>query len=458
MAFLSIMARLGMDATGFQAGIKQAQSASAGLSKSLNSNLKGAIAGAFGTAAITGMTAKLIEQVKAIKLTSDRLGISTTSLQQFEKAATLTGSSLDEVTGFIEKMNSARDEALSGNEQMIKSFERLGVNMTALRTLRADDIFRKIGSTVKFGDPQELIGALRQVGGRSAGSLIPAFKFGLDEAAKITSVISPDEIEEIYELERAIKSLQKSVFLTFKDIFLFLVNGIVGIRDAAGMFFAFIGGAAAGIEEALRGGMRPGEGVFEFLSRISATGLARGISESGRYLDERTREEAANRNRRNQPGFITSIEDQRASQAERIARLREQVSEKEMKLLPASEQRAAVEKRIAELRKQIAAFGNQEDAELTAKEEELRLRLRAELADAQMQLAGLQEKQQSRSDLPLDPLVNSMERMGFSFRKNETPVQNQISKLSKIEMGIRESNQKLDQVVRNTGAVAEVMQ
>jgi hypothetical protein len=74
-----------------------------------------------------------------------------------------------------------------------------------------------------------------------------------------------------------------------------------------------------------------------------------------------------------------------------------------------------------------------------------------------MQLAGFQEQQQ-KADLPLDPLVNSMERMGFSFRKNETPVQNQISKLSKIEMGIRESNQKLDQVVRNTGAVAEVMQ
>ena len=50
MAFLSIMARLGMDATGFQAGIKQSESASAGLSKSLNSNLKGAIAGEIGRA------------------------------------------------------------------------------------------------------------------------------------------------------------------------------------------------------------------------------------------------------------------------------------------------------------------------------------------------------------------------------------------------------------------------
>ena len=127
-------------------------------------------------------------------------------------------------------------------------------------------------------------------------------------------------------------------------------------------------------------------------------------------------------------------------------------------MLPASEQRAAVEKRIAELRKQIATFGNQADAELTAKEEEARLKARAELADAQMQLAGLQEKQQAKADLPIDPLVNSMERMGFSFRKNETPVQDQISKLSKIEMGIRESNQKLDQVARNTGAVAQVMQ
>ena len=105
-----------------------------------------------------------------------------------------------------------------------------------------------------------------------------------------------------------------------------------------------------------------------------------------------------------------------------------------------------------------STFGNQADAELTAKEEEARLKARAELADAQMQLAGLQEKQQAKADLPIDPLVNSMERMGFSFRKNETPVQDQISKLSKIEMGIRESNQKLDQVARNTGAVAQVMQ
>lgn len=456
MAFLSIMARLGMDATGFQAGIKQAESASAGLSKSLNSNLKGAIAGAFGTAAITAAAHKTIEYAGHIQDLSERLDVSTTALQEFEHAAMLTGSSLDEVASFFEKMNSARDEALAGNEQMIESFARLGVNMTALRTLRAEDIFKKIGGSVQAGNPQELIAALRQIGGRSGGSLIPAFKFGLDEAAKAASVISPEDIAALDEagdkfamIAHIITTQLAPALVLVADMISGLLSGII----QAGRFFGgMFGGAASASGEAGAQSDSP----IEFLRRLIRAALEGGQQALADYEAEQSRNQSAPR--RAETGGVSEITDRRAAaQEERLAKLREQVAEKEMKLLPASEQRAAVEKRIAEIRKQIAAFGNQEDAELTAKEEELKLKLRAELADRQMQLAGLQEKQQ-KADLPLDPLVNSMERMGFSFRKNETPVQNQISKLSKIEMGIRESNQKLDQVVRNTGAVAEVMQ
>ena len=455
MAFLSIMARLGMDATGFQAGIKQAQSASAGLSKSLNSNLKGAIAGAFGTGAIIAAAHKTIEYAGHIQDLSERLDVSTTALQEFEHAAMLTGSSLDEVASFFEKMNSARDEALAGNEQMIESFARLGVNMTALRTLRAEDIFKKIGGSVQAGNPQELIGALRGVGGKSAGALIPAFKFGLDEAAKAASVISPEDIAALDEAGDKFSLLAKVVKTQLAPALVFVADMILGLFTGfqrAGRFFGgMFGGAAAASGEAGAQSDSP----VEFLRRLGRSALEGGQQALADFEAEQARNQAAARGSPESGGASDITNRRAAAEEERIAKLREQVAEKELRLLPASEQRAAVEKRIAELRKQIAAFGNQADAELTAKEEEARLKARAELADAQMQLAGLQEKQQAKADLPFDPLVNSMERMGFSFRKNDTPAMTQISKLDRINKGIADSNSKLDQVVRNTGTVAQ---
>ena len=49
----SILAKLGLDATGFQIGLKRAESGVSKFSKDIGSSLKGQIASAFGAAAIT---------------------------------------------------------------------------------------------------------------------------------------------------------------------------------------------------------------------------------------------------------------------------------------------------------------------------------------------------------------------------------------------------------------------
>ena len=150
-----------VDATGFKAGIKQVESASKGLSRDLNGNLKGAIAGAFGTATIVAAGKATMDYAGQIADLSERLGVSTDALQEMDFAARLTGTNLEAFTGFLEKLSASREEALQGNDELRDSFARLGVSLEDLRTKRLEDLTRQIGRAIQGGDVQQLMPALK---------------------------------------------------------------------------------------------------------------------------------------------------------------------------------------------------------------------------------------------------------------------------------------------------------
>ena len=468
MAFLSIMARFGMDATGFKAGIKQVESASKGLSRDLNGNLKGAIAGAFGTAAIVAAGKATMGYAGQIADLSERLGVSTDALQEMDFAARLTGTNLETFTGFLEKLSVSREEALQGNDELRDSFARLGVSLEDLRTKRLEDLTRQIGRAVQGGDVQQLMPALRGVGGKGGGALVPTFRMGLEEAAQQArgagAIISPEDIAALDEAGDHFSALFQVIKAQLAPAIIFLSEAAIDLvysvkAAAAGFGEAFEKFSPAKIVEMLSNSNRF-TGLFETIATVvRGTIETVGNSEAaGNIMMERDairQRLRANANRENQPGANLGIATGRAAaaQEERLARLREQVAERELKLLPAAAQRAAFEEKIAKLKADIARFTMTAGEDRGAEESLLKAQL--EMMNAQGQLDALNQPD-AVSALPADPMVNALERIGGSFGTADTGV-TQVRKLEQIHNEVKSLKQVAMQGNNNTGRIAEAI-
>lgn len=470
MAFLSILARLGLDSSGFRAGVKQAQSATKGLSRDLNSDLKGAIARAFGTAAIVAAGKATIDYAGAISDLSEQLDISTDALQELDFAAQLTGSNLETFTGFLEKIAVARDDALAGNDALRASFDQLGVSLEDLRTKRLEDLTRQIGRAVQGGNAQQLIDPLKSVGGRGAAALIPAFKLGLENAAAQArdagAIISKEDIATLDEagdkltiLFQIMRAELAPAIIWAAEKALDLVYGIKAVSAALGEAFEKF--TPSRIARAM---LNPntGAGIGELIADVLDT-IGNSEAAGGVMLQ---REEM--RNRRNAPergsgpvNLTAQQSNAAAARDERIARLRDQLADKELKLLPIAQQRAAIEERIARLRRESAVWDSFEGIG-GAVDEEDRIKLRLDMMDAEEKLKAINGDVPSERDGPYN--VNAMERIGLrsasasAIGAQSSASDPQVRKLAAIEARLGRMDDGLRVIAANTGNTATAMQ
>jgi len=135
MAIFSFLAKLGLDTTDFQAGVKRAQSSAAGLGKGLNSHLGASfkslganMAAAFSVAAVTGFASKVAETAGEIKDMSELLGVSTDEVQRLQIASEEAGISFAKIVGAFQKIEQKKAEALTGDEKSAGLFGLLGID------------------------------------------------------------------------------------------------------------------------------------------------------------------------------------------------------------------------------------------------------------------------------------------------------------------------------------------
>jgi hypothetical protein len=100
VALLALIAKLGLDKSGFDAGMDQASKKAA----SFGSGLKSSLAGAFSVAAVTAFTAGAIEAAEAVGDLSERLGLSLDDAQDFALAAKMGGADVEYLAGKMEKL------------------------------------------------------------------------------------------------------------------------------------------------------------------------------------------------------------------------------------------------------------------------------------------------------------------------------------------------------------------
>jgi hypothetical protein len=251
--FGSIMDEAAPKVGGFMNGIKS------GLS-SIRQQLGGGLATA--GAAVVGAEAirRTIEFGSQVNDLSERLGISTDAVQKWGYALSMTGSDMSALTPFFSKLAQARDKVFSGKEgadEMAANFRRLGVSIDDLKNKRLEDIGMKIADSVKGQDVQQIIGTLKEVGGKGATEFVAAFKEGMaglgDEAANAGAIMSKEAIERMdaigdkaTQLGLTIKAGMAYILTPIIDTILSIVSGI---QRAA----AFAGGFSAG---GLNGGLQ----------------------------------------------------------------------------------------------------------------------------------------------------------------------------------------------------------
>jgi len=218
MGLMSFMVKLGLDGTAFETGMVRAKSAGDRFAADFKRSVGSTLASVFAVDKLAEYGKASLDLAGKLTDLSTRLGVSAEFLQEMSFAAEQTGASLEDVSSSLEKLAISRAKALGGDSGMLESFKRFGIEAEQLKTLRIEEIFEKIGEAFAGGaNPQNLVGPLREIAGKSAGALIPAMVEGLDEAAakarNLGQVMSNEVVAALDEAGDRIAVMQKTLTL-----------------------------------------------------------------------------------------------------------------------------------------------------------------------------------------------------------------------------------------------------
>lgn len=272
MPILKLLAELGLNKTGFDAGMDAATAKS----KAFSNSLKSTLAGAFSVAAIAAYTRHVIETVSHIEDLSQKVGVGTETLQELDYAAKQSGSSLDAVANSFRALSKARLEALQDkNSKAGQAFGAMGISSGDLKSENLEQTWKRIAETIRttdFGAAELAI--VDELLGRAAGELLPMFKAGVEqsseEARNLGLIISDEVVSSIDDAGDAIDRMATKLKATVAPAIKYIVDRMRDLYDLADLMVGNIGaiiGALSGgatFQEARQAGQ---DHVFEVLNR-----------------------------------------------------------------------------------------------------------------------------------------------------------------------------------------------
>lgn len=243
MSLFSILFKLGVDGSQFETGLKRAQSAGTSFAKDFKKEVGATLAGMFAVDKVVEYGKKAVDLAGHLTDLSNKLGVSASFLQEMSYAAELGGGSLDDVSSALEKLSIARAKALGGDSGTLDAFAKLGVSADMLRKSRLEDIFAKIGNAFENGiNPQPLLGALREIAGKGATSLVPAMADGLGEAAEkareLGMVMQDDVVSSLDDVGDRLTMMNKTATSLIGRITAAAAGGTLQFFESLGAVFS----------------------------------------------------------------------------------------------------------------------------------------------------------------------------------------------------------------------------
>lgn len=170
---LKLVGEVGLDGSGWEAGLKRLSGSTANLTRGLRSFALQA----FGVYSIQQAFQRTVESASELVTASKRLGTGVEQLQLLRKAAGDADTELEAVTRAFEKLNETRSIALGGGkagEDMLGNYAKLGITKSDLQNKSAADLFMgPIRNASNSASPEAIGPVLKDVIGKGFGELLP---------------------------------------------------------------------------------------------------------------------------------------------------------------------------------------------------------------------------------------------------------------------------------------------
>lgn len=206
MAIFSLIAKLGLDGSSFEGGLKRATS----LTDKFRSSVGAQLGGALSVAAIGSFASKVIETADAIGDLSEQLNISTDDVQRLQVLAGQTGVSFEAMAKSITKVSQERLKAIEEGGKAREYFRTLGFSVTELneKSLSNIDLISRMGQAHKdAGSSAQTQAAMMAILGEEAFKAAGAIS-KLSEQGPI-KLINEEEIENIGRLADRLDELKR---------------------------------------------------------------------------------------------------------------------------------------------------------------------------------------------------------------------------------------------------------
>ena len=221
-------ARLALDASGLDRGLKSAQSSVASFAKQAGQ----ALAAGFAFNKIVQGFAGAIEKGDQLQDIAEKFGISASKLQLLGNAASVFGSNVEQVSAGLNKLSLAQQKALAGDTGLQASFAEVGLSLEDLQKMKPEDILLRISDSFASGanNGRQFI-IVNELLGKAQTDLIKVLNQGstaIMEQGEAMGVLSDDQIASLSEMSDAIKTLQ----ITLQNAFGQMAVQIIPVRDA----------------------------------------------------------------------------------------------------------------------------------------------------------------------------------------------------------------------------------
>lgn len=231
----------GIDGTGFERGLHS-------LGHSATHNLKSLVVGAFGLYGIHQILDRAVESAEELINTSKRLGEVPEQLQVMRQAAKEGGLEFSRLAMAYDKVNIAREKALSGDAKMKAAFSRFGIGESDLRSKTAGELLRgAFRDAARSQNPQDLAAPGAQIfGPRNFGSLLPTLTSDFEELQHkmeaLGSILSTETAVAVKQLKDEFDLLSNIIVAQVAPVLVTLVSWLIQVVGKVKEWGAALGG------------------------------------------------------------------------------------------------------------------------------------------------------------------------------------------------------------------------
>lgn len=201
--------------------------------------------------------------------TSQRLGLSTKSFQEWDYVLNLAGTSMNNMQTGMKTMTNQLDKAKKGSKDALANFKSLGISLNDIKTMSREELFSKVISGFQaMEDGTKRAALANKLFGRSGQELTPIFNMTKAETAAL--IKQANDYGMVMD-EKAVKASAN-----YQDSLTTLKNTITGVKNS--MLGEFLPGVTtvmdglAKIFAGKNGGEKTVEvGLNNIISKITAT-------------------------------------------------------------------------------------------------------------------------------------------------------------------------------------------